>query len=692
MPGHLARIVLAIVMLLSATTTHAQQEAPARVGVQIIGDGAAECAAAKQAAAAARAARHRPEYSLASANFDATFYHLDLFVGMDDDSIAGVVRVEGRVTGSPMTQLTLDLAPSMLVTSVELAGGGTLAFTHPGAALNITLPSTQSVGSLVAVDVTYRGKPVADGFGNFVFGTRTITGVDYGRFAWSLSEPYGAREWWPCKDHPSDKADSVRVTVTVPSQYRVGSQGLLLAETPVGSNTVYDWLSHYPISSYLVSVAIGEYVRFQDTYVRPVALEADYGPLSLPLDHLRYDDNDPALPSGWMATADVLEVLESWFGPYPFANEKYGHSEFTFSGGMEHQTMTSLGTGAVSIVAHEAAHQWYGDSITPRRWEDLWLNEGFATYAELLYFGERDSLYQGTYEAVFDSRYRSAKRATGTLVLQDTTSVNNMFDGNRVYAKGAMVLYMLHHVVGDAVFKDILKTYAADPAVQYGNATTADFQRVAQDVSGMDLDAFFRQWVTTGTGYPTYAASSSWTRVAGGYDVTVQIAQQQTQPQSNWSAFDMPVEIAVVAESPSTTTEVHRERVRNYLRSQTFSFNVALPDSFQIAFVRVDPDRRILRSEYVNPIPDTPSIPVISSVSPNPTSGAAQVRFTLDTASTVELNLFDVGGRRVLTQTVAGEIGPGVADIDTSRLASGVYFLRLSTARGAAKTKFVVVR
>lgn len=684
LPGHSVQIrLLAAALVMFAFSAQAGPKQPPTL--QLIGDGAAECAAAKKAAAHARATHGREAFSIASANLDATFYHLDLFLGMDDDSISGTVRVEGRVVNSALSTLTLDLAPSMLVTTVTLPDATPLAFTHPGSALNITLPSAQAVGTPVAVLITYRGMPVSNGLGNFVFGSR----MNGKRFAWSLSEPYGAREWWPCKDHPADKADSVRVTVTVPSQYRVGSQGILVSQTTIGPNTTHDWRSRYPISSYLVSVAIGEYVQHNELYVRPGFLETDYGPLSMPLIHLRYNDATPDLPTGWAATADVMEVEESWFGPYPFADEKYGHSEFTFGGGMEHQTMTSLGSSAVSVVAHELSHQWYGDSVTPKHWRDLWLNEGFATYAELIFFKERESTYPGFYDAVLDARLSSARRAEGTLVLEDTTSVNNMFDGFRVYAKGAMVLYMLHYVTGETVFKNILKAWAADPAVQYGNAETADFQRVAETVSGLDLDSFFRQWVTHGTGYPTYAASSTWLATGGGYQVWTTIAQTQTQPQSNVGVFDMPVEIVVYTQSADTLMEIHRERVQNNARSQVFELDVASKP----AKVRIDPDVRILRSEQISGTSQPlPPYPAISAIGPNPTAGDLKIQYQLDRGSRVEIKVYDIAGRRVLTDRFDSSAGMQFRQLDTTGLASGVYFLRFSTPQGRAQSRFVVVR
>jgi len=620
--------------------------------------------------------------SVASTNIDVTYYHLDLQIDMVAHVINGVVRVEGTVVGSAMSMLVLDLASAMTVSSVKLPDATPLAFSHIGAELQIALSSQVSVGGTVEVDVEYSGTPFGTGFGSFVFGSRGGK-----RHAWSLSEPYGSRDWWPCKDHPSDKADSVRITVTVPSLYRVGSQGTLVGETVAGGNTTYDWLCEYPISSYLVSVAVGEYVQYDNSYIRPPTLSSMYGALTMPLVDLVYDDGSSALPSGWANVADVLEVFEEQFGPYPFANEKYGHAECTFGGGMEHQTMSSMGGSSFGLVAHELAHQWYGDNITLETWPHLWLNEGFATYGELVYWENRSGIYPGTFETVLGNTYNSALTATGTLVLEDTSGVGPMFSYSRVYAKGAIVLRMLRHVVGDAVFADILRAYTADPAVQYGVATTPDFQRVAENLSGMDLSPFFSQWVTDGTGYPTYEMSWAWQPMLNDYGVWVTVKQTQTSPQSNVDVFDMPLVVAV-----QTTSGEERFRVDNNERTQMFGLSV----SSQPVAVLLDPDKSVLRGNIiaagVGHIP-TPASLTIQALLPNPTRNSLRVRFTGGSASDAEIDVYDVSGRRVLSHAVSSEpVGIRFETLDTSSLAAGVYFLRLKTFESQVTRKFVVVR
>jgi aminopeptidase N len=677
---HRSLFILAMALALAPSAVAGAQELRAPRVPAAAGDGAAGCAEVKSMFAQGAMT---PAASLASSNFDVTYYHLDLAPDLNASIVSGSVRVEGDVTGSALSVLSLDLAASMTVSAVTLPGGTPLSFTHPGAVLNITLPAALAPGAHLAVIVTYSGTPVVSAFGNFVFGTRASA-----RFGWSLSEPYGAREWWPCKDHPADKADSVRVTVTVPDGYRVGSQGTLESETSGGGMTTYEWVSRYPISSYLISVSIGDYVRYLDTYTRPPALETRYGPLALPLEHLLYNDTNSDLPPGWKDVTDQLEVFEDWFGPYPFPNEKYGHAEFTFGGGMEHQTMSSMGGSSPGLVSHELAHQWYGDSISPKQWPHLWLNEGFATYAEYVYWEAREDSFPGTAQAVLTARYGSALGARGTLVLSDTTSVSDMFDGRRVYAKGSVVLHMLRWVVGETAFREILPAWASDPAVLYGVAETADFQRVAETVSGMDLDTFFRQWVTDGTGYPVYAFSAYWQPEGSQYRVWVTVSQTQKLTDSNVPVFEMPLEIAV--QTAIDTLLEARVVVQNDRQNQLFDFLVpARPKA-----ITLDPDHWILRGEVQKgAITQVPAYPAILAIAPNPSRSSFSLQYSVRSGGTTDLQIYDVRGRRVLSRNIPG-VDSGIAfeTVDTSTLASGVYFLRLSNSGGQATRKFVVLR
>jgi len=642
--------------------------------------GAQGCADAKARVWAQRPVNNTHLRSSGTSDIDITYYSLDIEIDFTARTVGGVVRVEGRVVNAPISELVLDLGDGMTVTDVS-SGSAPLVFTHANRELTITLPSTFSPGAMVSVDIMYGGKPVVTGFGSFMFGTRIGD-----PFAWSLSEPYGAREWWPCKDHPSDKADSVRVVVTVPDSLTVGSQGLLRSKTVAAGKATYEWVSHYPITTYLISVAVGKFRFYGDTYNRPAALASEFGPLSMPLEHYVYDDGDSPMPSGWARVGLALAVLEDWFGPYPFAAEKYGHANVTFGGGMEHQTLTSMGTYSTGVTVHEAAHQWFGDAVSVASWRHLWLSEGFASYAENLYWEAYPDSFPGGLESSLTGQRNFARYAEGTLALAETLSVGNMFDYTRVYTKGAMVLHMLRNIVGDDDFRTIMRTYAADPNTRYGLATTDVFRCVVENVTGSSFDTFFSQWVTDGTGYPEYRVSADTAPDGSKWSVDVVLEQTQTMPASNVIAFDMPVTFAI-----ETMSGEERFTVQNDQSWQTYRFEVGdVPTR-----VTFDPDIAILRGadDVVASVSATPKVPVFDGIVPNPTNGTATLRFRNARSGDVTFTLFDAAGRRVAVYPRGNlPTGPMEFSFGTDRLANGVYFVRMETSTGSSTRKMVVVR
>lgn len=635
------------------------------------------------------AADHTGVRSVASPAFDATYYHLTLDVRFDPHYLVGETVVQGRVAAGSLDTLVLDLAGNMQVNAVRTAAGEALPFSHDQDALYIDLPGVPTASNDVAVVVSYEGLPAHATEPAFQIGAHG----DGNRYVWTLSEPYGARQWWPCKDHPSDKSDSVRVTVTVPTPLQAASQGLLRSEPAnVGGRSTYDWFSRYPIATYLVSIAAGAYDVYEQTYERPPNLAADYGPLNMPVVHYEYTGSgffeDPREGRGWRHVVEMLSIFEEWFGPYPFPDEKYGHAQFTWGGGMEHQTISSMGGNSLGLVAHELAHQWFGDLITMESWPHLWLNEGFASYATLLYWAAVSNRFTNDpFQQYFDLEYGRARAATGTLILQDTTSFNELFDPYRVYAKGAMVLYMLHQLVGDAVFRDVLRTYAGTEAFRYGNATTADFQAVAEAVSGIDLNAFFRQWVTEGTGYPVFQANWRYEETSsGGYEVVVDLAQTQEPPLSNVHVFETPITIEV------QTPEVNRRfTVPVDQRVEQYRFDISLEPTA----VEIDPDRAILREADAlfvgtSPPPATPAGARIRSIYPNPASDVLNVELAVPAGAEPFIALYDVLGRRL--RQVRAAPGMNLLQIDLEGLAAGVYFVHLHGAGGSELERVTVAR
>ena len=617
--------------------------------------------------------------SLASANFDATWYHLEIAVDFALKRISGTTRVEGRFTTAGST-LELDLLSNMVVSAVRDSTGADLVFAHNNDVLSITLGATIPVDGRVIVEIDYSGQPVDTGFGSFKFDTRDGKPV-----AWTLSEPYGARSWWPGKDHPSDKPDSARVTVTVPADLVVGSNGTLASRTESGTDATYDWVVHYPIATYLLSLAIGPYELFEQTYERPDSLAESLGSLSLPIEHYKYPTNGSAsLPAGWAEVTDALAVFEWWFGAYPFAEEKYGHAEFGWGGGMEHQTLTSMGGFTTSLMTHELAHQWFGDAVTTRTWPHLWLNEGFASYAEILYWETMADRYPNfAAGAILDDQIR-AKTATRTLVVADTSSTASLFASNLVYAKGSAVLHMLRSVLGDEAFREMLHQYIADPSLRYGTATTADLQRVAESVSGIDLDDFFRQWVTVDFGYPKYEVLySASPATAGGYDLSLTINQKQS---SEVPFFHMPVTVAV-----TTTAGEERFVVDNNAREQTFTLHT---DAWPLD-VQFDPDGVLLTDQTtavsIESSQDAHGEPVL--IWPNPASSTLHAELGLSMADQTRVSVVDLLGRNIRTVWAGIPVTSRVRmDLSVDDLAAGSYLLVVKSPSGVRSRVFQVVR
>jgi aminopeptidase N len=472
-------------------------------------------------------------------NVDVKYYKLNLAITTSPGYLRGVVTMNASSVVGNLRTVTLDLMNTMTVDSVK-TGDVKLFFAQQPSTVTVTLDRAYDIGELIAMDIYYQGVPGSSGSGGFYFTT-------HGTVPWmyTLSQPYGAKDWWPCKDHPLDKADSVDIWVTVGSTFKVGSNGKLVAVIDNGNGTkTHRWEERYPISTYLVSLAITDYAEFTNWF--------KYSPTdSMPVLNYVLPEHLSAALASLPRTVDMLGIYSDIFGLYPFINEKYGHCEISWGGGMEHQTMTSLGGFDEGLVAHELAHMWFGDMITCANWHHLWLNEGFATYSTALYYERRNG--QAAFSDYMNGAMASAKGASGSLYLADTSSPANMFAWNRVYAKGATVLHMLRHVLGDSVFFASIRTYGDDPRLRFGVATTEDFRQVCELVSGEQLGYFFDEWVY-GAGYPDYTGLWKADSVGSGYEVTLRVLQ--TLPGGGSGFFTMPIDVRLSAGDWDTTVTV----------------------------------------------------------------------------------------------------------------------------------------
>jgi len=520
--------------------------------------------------------------------------------------------------------------------------------------------------------VYYHGTPGSSGFGSFEFSSQGGNPA-----IWTLSEPYGAKDWWPVKDTPSDKADSADFWITVSTSLIPASNGKLMAIVDNGNGThTYKWKISYPIAQYLLSMAITNYAQYTNYY--------HYSPTdSMPINHFLYPGSLNSNIAQLNKTPGMIEIFADRFGEYPFINEKYGHAQFGWGGGMEHQTISSMGGFSNMLIAHELAHMWFGDKITCKDWHHIWLNEGFATYGECLI---NEAWYgKSGYDSYVANEMASARNAQGSIWVQDITQVWEIFNGSRSYAKGAVVLHMLRGIVGDSVFFNILQTYAADPNVAYGVAVTEDFQAVAENVSGLDLDYFFQQWIY-GVNYPRY--SIVWSKQSSGgdlYDFALKITQNVN---SNPSYFTMPIQIKVNFTSGDTLITV-------FNNAQIQNLNITV--NGEPTSISFDPGNWILKTvnSIVTDVEDElhPEKFSLEQNYPNPFNPSTMIKFSLGKAGYTTLKLYDVLGKEVAA-LVNGELEAGQHEVtlDASSLPSGSYFYTLTSGSYTETRKLMFLK
>ncbi|MEZ0487755.1 M1 family aminopeptidase [Fibrella aquatica] len=611
--------------------------------------------------------------AIGDSTIDITYYGLDLRITTSPNYLRGATTVTMKANVSSLSQFYLDFNTNMKVDSVKL-GTQKLTYTHLNNRLTITLPQAITRGQTGLVTVFYQGLPATPNAGltdqAFVFSTHETTTDP---LVYTLSEPYGASDWFPCKDTPADKADSSAVNITMAPFFVSASNGLLQGVTTNADGTkTYRWKNSYPIAQYLISIACSNYTLYEN----PIT----YQGVTMPVSHYVFPEDLASVRASLTETNDMIRVFSDMFGTYPFIREKYGHAQFRWGGGMEHQTMSSMIKSSMTrnVIAHELVHQWFGDKITCRNWENIWLNEGFASYGEPLYqevVGGRTA-YQ-SYIASFITR---ARRATGTLYVQNVSSINQIFDSNRSYAKGAVVLHMLRGVLGDSTFFRGMKAYASSP-VAYSTAVTEDFQRVMETTSGRNLGYFFREWIY-GEGYPTYSYSVS--PVAGTNRAVVQLRQAVG---TNPSSFTMPVQIVVQSAAGDSTITVFNDQP---VQSFTVTGRGAVTN------VAIDPNNWILKAATVQQLPAEPTILATEEslqlrIFPNPGNELLTAEFTTQTAGPLTVSLVNLLGQPVASQSESNvPAGRQARTVSLKSQPAGRYVLRLQTADGVISTAVLV--
>lgn len=593
--------------------------------------------------ASQEAAMHRKMFQVppkfTGQEYDLKYHRFNWKVDPAKDSIRGSVTSYFTAVQNNLSFVDFSLIPELIVDSVIYHGTHAMSI-HVDDRVSITMPVPLPTGTLDSVTVYYHGKPVpaAGSFGSFITDSHNGSPV-----LWTLSEPYGAYEWWPCKNDLSDKIDSIDVYITYPNGNKAASNGLLVSTVTSGSWKTSHWRHRYPIAAYLIAIAVTNYSEYTENVVLSQG--------TLPILNYVYPEN---LTSAQSQTPDLWQVIQFYdtlIAPYPFMNEKYGHAQFSWGGGMEHQTMSYMVGFDYELMAHELSHQWYGDAVTCSSWHDIWLNEGFATYITALCYNFLQPAYWSSWKNGAIQYITSSP--DGSVYVDDTTSVDRVFDGRLSYRKGAYVLHMLRWVVGDSAFFHGLRNYYN--AHLYGYATTDDLISAMEASSGKQLDEFFADWFY-GEGFPTYNVQVEWTGTQTKFVIN------QTQSHPSVSFFEMPLPIRCNINGHDTTIVLN-----NTQNNQTFLLDIGMPQS-----VSFDPDKWILSIGNQVSLGISIANNLQPAVYPNPVSDVLTIS-GLEAGAIYKTELINPEGKIVYNTMLSHQNN----QLNVDKFASGIYTLRL---------------
>jgi aminopeptidase N len=595
-------------------------------------------------------------------NYDLKYHRFYWFVDPSQDYIRGAVTSYFVPTQPDMSSIQFELS-SVLVADSAYHHGFTYGVNHVGNVITVPFGEIIPVGTIDSVTIFYHGSPPETGYGSFKDSVHAGTPV-----MWTLSEPYGASDWWPSKNDLTDKIDSTDAYIVTPNGNHVASNGVLVSETPFGINfKLAHWKHRYPIASYLIAIASTNYARYSDYYIK--------GSDSLLVLNYVYPEDSLALSKQTPYILPTMGLYEELFGPYPFNREKYGQAQFSWGGGMEHQTMTFLGKGAFNpeTSAHELSHQWFGDMVTCGSWHDIWLNEGFATYSAGLRYEYLDDFYWNIwkYQNISFVCYQDQ---AGSVYCDDTTDINRIFDARLSYSKGAMILHMLRWVIGDDNFFRGIREYLNDPKLKYGFAYSSDLISHMESASGRDLTKYFAEWLY-GQGFPTYTID-----VGQSPDHNTSVTIYQSQSDTSVSYFELPVPIQFWGGGKDTILVFN-----NTFSGEVFAAN----PGFAIDSVKFDPDLWLISAHNTVTLgrKELPAGKTLILI-PNPANDYLFVQNNLGKINSVEI--LSIDGKTAAKPTINEEANGFKLDIH--QLKNGIYLLRISYKEGIVTRKFIISR
>lgn len=611
-----------------------------------------------------RAFRQKPDKSTSRAglNIDIVYNRFYWEINPDTLFIKGSVVTVFRAVQNDVSSIILEMNSNMLIDSIIFRGQPVDFEFISGFEFEISLGDQVTQYSIDSLKIYYQGSP---GNGNSSDNEGFFKAFHAeSPMIFTLSEPYGAREWWPGKNDLTDKIDSLDIFVKTPAGFHAASHGVLVSEITENNITTCHWKHRYPIVSYLVAVAVANYSQF----ITHANLNGSLVPI---LDYVFPEDSAAiALESG--NTYEMLQLFDTLFTPYPFRNEKYGHAQFAWGGGMEHQTMSFMGYFSHDIRAHELAHSWFGNMVTLASWHDIWLNEGFATYSTGLSY---EHMYDGYYWNIWKNNTKNAvlSQPGGSVYCEDTTNVSRIFDARLSYHKGAMLLHMIRWVIGDDAFFSAVRNYLNDPVLAYRFATHEDLKWHFETAGNTDLTEFFDDWYY-GEGYPEYGIYVNQLQPDGEILVTI----HQSQSTTTVPFFEMPVPVYISGNGRDTILICE-----NTMNGEQFLF----PNpGFTVDSIAFDPEIRLCAQLSFLSLGLSENDLAMPHFSAYPNPATDFIHFSIPEISINQVEIFDLYGRSVFSEV--GSSQNKISKISIHTLNPGIYFIKVLSEKGILTSRF----
>ncbi len=503
-------------------------------------------------------------------NYDLKYQRMDVELDPEEYNVSGSVTSHFQAN-EQMSSIYFDLTNALNVSEVKYHGQNLTFQQLPSNELKIDFNNNINANTLDSLTIHYSGSPA---MGHQAFSTSYQSGIPV---LYTLSEPYGAKDWFPTKQSLNDKIDEFDFKITTPAQYDVAANGKLMSETSLPNNKKLTfWRTQYPTTAYLIAVSVTEFEKINDTIGNPPFPFVNY------VYNSTFNDVQEMQNINW--TKQAMEIFEEHFGAYPFRDEKYGHMQFSYNGVcMEHQTMSSMSGWGKRVIAHELAHQWFGDKLTCKTWNDIWLNEGFASFGEHL-ANEKLLMNYNQFMSYLQNRiYYITSQPNGSVYVPDNQlgNVGRIFSGRLSYAKGGYLLRMMKWILGDEAFYQAITDYQNRPNLAYNYASTDDLKASLLTSTGQDFTEFFNDWLY-GEGYPTYEIE--WNQSMDNQKIIFNITQEQSHSSVNF--FEMPLPIKVIG----TNGEEAFFKLNNTSDNQSFTEDI----NFEVADVEFNYEFQII--------------------------------------------------------------------------------------------------